>query len=276
MRRILWLVLLLVPATVTGVAAMKRASNDGAVVVHEARIAAIPRRGDADTDYESRITNRESDIRYPASGIGNPMDKAGGIPEELARYSKAGKTVRFGALDWKAGTTWTVESHYRQMQADGDWSDVILWKYRVRGIEKFDGVDAFVVDVEPQGDLPYNPGGTMYVAAADHAVLAVRDRLLERGQIRERLVRFDDAAVSVLFPTELPPRDAEARERSGATPLPTSPFARGPKVETPAAAHALDVSFEAGGTTIRQRWDAANRVWPLVSSSPARISYLKP
>jgi hypothetical protein len=213
---------------------------------------------------ESRIANHES---RSATGLHTPA--------ELARYDrKAGVAKKFGALDWKPGQTWTVESRYLQMQnGRSDWSLVIAWKYSVRGVEKVDGVEAFVVDVDPLTAMPYNAGGAMYIATADHSVVAVRDRVLERGQIRERVVRFDDAAVSVLFPTELPSRDADVRERSGAVPMPANPF--GPKLDVPAAATVVDVAFESNGTTIRQRWDAANRLWPLVSTTPSRISVLK-
>jgi len=279
MRRAFWLVLLVVPASVTATAAMKRLSRDEGVLVHEARVAAMPRRAElAMPDRGSRAADGGSadamPMNDPPSAIGDPQSEAR-VPAELASYSRtSGKRTAFGALAWAPGAAWTVESRYLQMQnGRSDWSLVIAWKYAVRGVEKIEGVEAYVVDVEPLTAMPYNAGGAMYISTADHSVVAVRDRVLERGRVRERTVRFDDAAVSVLFPTELPSRDAEARERAGAVPMPANPF--GPKLDVPAAATVVDVAFESNGTTIRQRWDAANRLWPLVSTTPSRISVLK-
>jgi hypothetical protein len=188
-----------------------------------------------------------------------------------------------GALAWIPGRTWKVETWYRRMDGGDGWSKTpILWSFTVRGRETLDGRDVWVLDVEPVSTegMPYNPGGAVYVAADDQSVVAVRDRVMEAGEIRERFLKYDDAegsAASSLLPVDLPAPGMAASERTTAEAmLPPDPFRPDPKAAAPrSSGRVVDVSFEAEGVTIRQRWDVENSVWPLHSRTPSRVSYLR-
>jgi len=207
------------------------------------------------------------------------------MPEELAQYGMHGaRSVKFGSLAWTPGLKWKVETHYRTMQngaGDGWGQKPILWQFEVKATEKMDGRDVWVVSIEPSdlAGLPYNPGGTAYIAMDDHSVVAVRDRVQERGSVRERFLKFDDedGAPSVLFPVDMPPPGTAGRERASASGTPpANPFRRDPTATPPkSSGTVVDVEFEKEGGTLRQRWDSTVPYWPLYSATPSRVSYLR-
>lgn len=192
--------------------------------------------------------------------------------------------ARLAGLGWTTGLTWKVETYYRNLQHSvrASWSSTpIVWRFTVRGIERLDGRDVWVVDVEPtdQSGMPFNPGGTVYVAPDDHTVIALRDRVQENGLIRERYMKVEEggSAFTSLLPIDLPPPGLEgSKGASSVGALPPNPFRPDPKVEPPRmSGTALDVEFEVDGERIRQRWDAAIGHWPVYSATPSRVSYLR-
>ena len=256
-------------------------------------------RGSAD---KIRLIKREAG-RQPASRPTNPSQVAPDIRgeeasaprsfEEALSYDqedpdspwlRGPHPVRIAAVAWNAGLTWKVETFYLQMEhGPGEtWSSSILWQFTVRGRQRHAERDVWVVDVEPTdlSDMPFNPGGQVYVAVDDQSILAVRDRIQENGMIRDRFIELgagDSSAISSLLPVDLPAPGTEGLAgKSWVGAHPPNPFRPDPNVELPrTSGTAVDVEFEAGGERIRQRWDAANGIWPLYSSNPSRVSFLR-
>lgn len=227
--------------------------------------------------------------------VGHPAAAGAGKDKELPSAADIGelaefghvreaRVIEFGRLDWEAGDRWRVETHYLQMQRVGpeEWSKKpIVWEFVVRGVERLDGRDVWVVDAHPVDleGMAFDPGGTVYVATEDHTVVAVRDRVQQAGEVRERYLKFEDpeGSAPTLIPIELPAPGVSARELpSSSGVLPPDPFQPDPKVQPPATSgRVIDVEFEAFGVTVRQRWDANNGKWPLYSRSASRVSYLR-
>ncbi|MBI2900500.1 MAG: hypothetical protein HYY17_09960 [Planctomycetes bacterium] len=292
-RAALLLLLIGVPGTVA-IVAITRSGRNGDQEKEEARAAQSHRRGakarpflaPGEEESDTARSRSEGDRTVAAERSERGTAAAGEIPAELAGYGAAGgRPVKFGKLAWTPGMKWKVETHYRLMQHGMDdlWTErPILWNFEVKGTEKLDGRDVFVVDVNPAdlAGMPFNPGGTMYVSMEDHTVVAVRDRVQERGLVRERFVRFEEGeegAPSVLFPVEVPPPGSDGVERSSSTGAPSAnPFSKDPKAEAPkSTGTVVDVEYEADGVTIRQRWDSTVPYWPLYSSTPSKVSYLR-
>lgn len=194
------------------------------------------------------------------------------------------RIVRLDPIVWSAGQTWKVETHYLKMESGRKvhWApEPIFWRFTVRGIEKFDGRDVWVVDIEPTdvSRMPFDPGGTVYISLDDYAIIALHDRVQENGAIRERTLRLDDgnSAFTSLLPVDLPPPGTEGEQGSGRVgAMAPNPFRPDPKVEPPAlAGDATDVTFEVDGETIRQRWDSTVPYWPVYSRTPSKVSYLR-
>lgn len=286
----LLLLVLAVPATVAIVAVRRSGTGSGR---NDSASAAAPkprRTGKVKpfVSPEEELRTRQQDGEdAPRTDAPEAGDAEGGdLPEELARFGTRGtKAVKFGALAWSPGMKWKVETFYRLAQhgINDLWANKsILWNYEVVRTEKLDGRDVWVVSVQPDSlaGMPYNPGGTVYIDMNDHTVYAVRDRVQERGSVRERYLKFEDGdgAPSILFPTEVPPPGTEGRERTShsGTPAP-DPFNPDPKSAPPAKSSGtvVDVTYEVDGVTLRQRWDSAVPYWPLYSSTPTSVSYLR-
>lgn len=204
----------------------------------------------------------------------------------LASYGTQGTTPeRLPPPGWYPAQTWTVEVWTFRMQ-DGDrgmWDErPTLWRFTVEGLDSIDGRNAWVIAAEPADltGLPYNPGGKVYVSVEDHAILALRDRVQEQGEIHERFITFDDpetSAISTLLPVELPPAGYEGRARETTVGvLPPNPLRPEPAFEVPrASGKVIDVDFESDGVRVRQRWDAASPYWPLYSRTSSRVCVLR-
>lgn len=221
----------------------------------------------------------------PVAGAPTP-EQIASENELLASFGTQGTTPEtLGDLGWYPALTWTVDVWTCRMQ-DGDraaWEEQpTSWRFKVEGIEVMEGRNVWVLAAEPAdlAGLPYNPGGKVYVAIDDHSVVALRDRIQENGEIRDRFMTLDDgetSAVSTLLPVEMPPAGIEGRGRettSGV--LPPNPLHPDPKFDAPrASGKVVDVEFEADGVTVKQRWDAASPFWPLYSRTPSRVTVLR-
>lgn len=206
--------------------------------------------------------------------------------ELLASYGTEGTSpTKLADFGWYASQSWTVEVWSYRM-ADGDrgaWSDApTMWRLQVRGRETLDGRDVWALDVQPVDltGLPFNPGGTVYVAVDDHSLVALRDRVQENGEVHERFLKLDDgegSALSSLLPVELPPAGIEGRERKTTLGvLRPSALRPDPKLVAPrSSGTVVDLEFEADGSTVRQRWDAESPWWPLYSRTPSRVCVLR-
>ena len=203
---------------------------------------------------------------------------------ELAEFNFEGtRTVALSPLPWKAGDSWVVETHYLRLQnADPTWASPVLWRFTVQGREDLAGRTVHVVKVQlvDPSSLSVDPEGTLYIAADDHSVLAIRDRVLEQGVLRERFLKYEEAdagAISTLFPTTLPAPGTEAIERKSSVGICVKdPFQPDPPAEAPKTSGVvIDVEFESNGVTIHQRWDAAEPRWPLYIRTPSTVSYLR-
>lgn len=273
--RKIWILIFLVPATLTPIALHRATRNQERVDV---RTASARRDLALERDEEERerreLAATTTDADEPGIAMDGPLAAFGG-----------GKSVKTASLGWTTGKSWRVATWYfsEQNGSGGRWSSKpIEWLFTVEGTEKIDGRDVWVVDVEPVDatDMPFNPGGKIYVAVDDHSIVAVRDRVQERGLVRERYLRYDDpanAAASSLFPVELPAPGTAARERADVSAVPPAdPFRPDPKMEpSKTGGTVIDVEFEADGVTIRQRWDTACPWWPAYSRTPTTVSVLK-
>lgn len=248
-----------------------------------APVAVIPESG-----LDAHATSDAHAVEAPkaAAPEGPTPERIAAENELLASYGTQGTTPeRLGELGWYPALSWTVEVWTYRMQ-DGDrgmWDEKPTpWRFKVEGLEVLGGRNVWALSAEPADltGLPYNPGGTIYVAADDHAIVALRDRVQEQGEIRERFIVFDDvetSAISTLLPVELPPAGIEGRARDAKTgALPPNPLRPEPKFEAPTTSgRVVDVEFESDGSRVRQRWDAAQPYWPLYSRTPSRISVLR-
>lgn len=271
-----WLLILLVPAVVTPVAIVRAARVGDRVDVRPSARASAP----SDLALELEEEARERATKNASEPSPEPEIADG----PLAAFG-GGKRVKTGALAWTPGKQWRVATWYfsEQNGSGGRWSTKpIEWRFTVEGTETLDGRDVWVVAVDPVDTtgMPYNPGGKIYVAVDDHSIVAVRDRVQERGLVRERYLRYDDpanAAASSLFPVEIPGPGVDARERADVSAVPPAdPFRPDPKMEAPkTSGTVIDVEFEADGVTIRQRWDTACPWWPAYSRTSTTVSILK-
>jgi len=231
----------------------------------------------------SLTKNQSTSIQHHAQtskNINAPSDEL----TQLLSYSTRHKTnTRFGSLPWKPGMKWLVETHYLEMQhgTKPTWmSRPIVWEYHVRAKELLDGEDVYVVEVRAQNksDYPYDPGGTIFISVQHHAIRLVHDRVMEQGEVRERSMRFEgntNGSYATLFPTELPsPRRNVRKRKSHKGSLLPSPLESQPAATASLSSGiVIDVSFEVNGTRVRQRWDAANKIWPLTSRTASRMSF---
>lgn len=281
------LLLLLIPGVATVIVVRNNVKRKG---IEEQNPAHTPRVRQAHPELpegeDSEIGLKDDEEVRPQQPT-QAEDEPEGDGGELAVFSTKGtKPVKLGKLPWTAGMTWKVVTYYKNLQHPerAEWAPKpIEWQFTVRGTEKIDGHDVWVLDVQPTdiSDMPYNPGGKVYVSMEDHAILAVRDRIQENGAIRDRYMRFDDAgatATSSFLPVDLPEPGTDGLERSASTTaMAPNPFRPDPPNVVPPATSGkvIDVEFEADGDTIRQRWDTANPYWPAYSSSASKASYLK-
>ncbi len=282
------LLLLLIPGVVVTVVVRKnrtRKANEGLSGGHLGKVKQARPLPQSEQDDAETASKDEEALR--SSQNPQTSDEPEGDGGELAVFSTKGtKPVKFGKLPWSPGMTWKVDTYYKNLQhpEHAEWAPKpIEWKFTVRGSEKIDGHDVWVLDVEPTDltDMPFNPGGSVYVSMEDNAILAVRDRIQENGAVRDRYIRFDDAegtATSSFLPVDLPEPGTDGLERSATTAaMAPNPFQPDPANVAPpkTSGKVIDVEFEADGDTIRQRWDTANPYWPAYSGTPSKVSYLK-
>lgn len=246
-------------------------------------VAAIP-----EPSASSPIASESTAIGVPAApAAGGPTpEQIAAENELLASFGTQGTTPEtLPGLGWYPALTWTVDVWTCRMQ-DGDraaWEETpTSWRFKVEGIEVLEGRNVWVLAAEPADltGLPYNPGGKVYVAIDDHSVVALRDRIQENGEIRDRFMTLEEgetSAVSTLLPVEMPPAGIEGRGRetkSGV--LPPNPLHPDPKFDAPqSSGKVVDVEFEADGVSVKQRWDAASPYWPLFSRTPSRVTVLR-
>ena len=284
----LYLLVLLVPGVAGTLIVRERIRKERGIVGDRSN-SPRPDRRQIRTPAEEEFTQEEEARRGGTASstlVPSELDEPEGDGGELALFSNKGaKATKFGKLPWSTGLHWKVETYYRDLQnpeEDGWAPNPILWEFTVRGLERIDGQDVWVVDVQPTDltDLPFNPGGSVYVSVEDHTLLAVRDRVQEAGMIRDRYFRFEDAeggAPETLFPVFLPSPEADALEKSSTTAaMAPNPLQPDPKADAPkASGKVTDVEFEVEGMPIRERWDAATPYWPSYMSTPSSVSYLK-
>jgi hypothetical protein len=286
----LFLAFLLVPGiVVTSVAVRKRfqdeAGQEGSGRHARKIVKPVLPREDLALE-EARNIGPDEILRAENSIAQQSTEEADEDMGELAIFNKVGaKKATFGALSWTAGQSWQVETYYKALNnsENATWAKKpIVWQFTVRGTETIDGREVWILDLEPTdtSDMPYNPGGSVYVAIDDQSILAVRDRIQENGLVRDRFFKLEDGESSALtsfLPVDLPPVGTEGVESKSSSGMP-APNAMKPDpkvITTPTSGTVVDVEFEAEGETITQRWDKANGYWPVYSSTPSRVSYLK-
>ncbi len=209
------------------------------------------------------------------------------LPEELAVFDRTVLEKRpVEKLSWKSGLAWKVESYYLRMDQPGEpsWTEKpIVWDFEVLGTEKIGDEEVYVVEVSPEDltGMPYNPGGKVYISTENHTVVALKDRILEAGVVKDRFLSFSDpgsGALSTLIPLELPPPGAEGHTSIDLgsfglnTPGPSAPKGSD---KVASGSDVVEVAFESNGVTIHQGWDSSTSVWPVYSSTPYRVSYLR-
>ncbi len=225
----------------------------------------------------------EAAVPVPGSGS-RPFVE---LPEELTRFDRTLLEKRkVEKLSWKTGTAWQVESYYLRMDHPGKptWTEKpIVWEFEVLGTETLGDEKVYVVEVYPEDltGMPYNPGGKVYISTEKHTVVALKDRVLKAGVVEDRFVSFPDSgpgALSTLIPLELPPPTAKGSTWNdlGAFAL-EGPAPAAPKgsAKVSSGSDMMEVAFKSNGVTILQRWDSSHPDWPVFSSTPYRVSYLR-
>ena len=209
------------------------------------------------------------------------------LPEELTVFDRTVLEKRkVRKLSWKAGLSWQVETYYLRMDRPGEpsWTKKpIVWDFEVLGTEKLGEEEVYVVEIYPEDltGMPYNPGGKVYISTKTNSVVALKDRVLEAGIVKDRFLSFSDpgsGVISTLLPLELPPTTAKGNtvHELGSYGL-ENPGAALPKGsdKVSSGGDMMEVAFKSNGVTVLQRWDTAKPVWPVYSSTPYRVSYLR-
>ncbi len=209
------------------------------------------------------------------------------LPEELTIFDRTVLEKRkLQKLSWKPGLSWKVESYYLRMDRPGEpsWTEKpIVWEFEVLGTEKLGEEEVYVVEIYPEDltGMPYNPGGKVYISTKTNSVVALKDRVLEAGVVKDRFLSFSDpgsGVLSTLLPLELPPTTAKGNtvHELGSFGLGTPGPALPKGTEKPSTGtDMMEVAFKSNGVTVLQRWDATKPVWPVYSSTPYRVSYLR-
>lgn len=179
---------------------------------------------------------------------------------------------------WQVGQAWEVDTYYLQNQhREPTWTQQPLrWRFEVTGEDIFEGQRVFVVRASSE-----DTSGVLYVRTSDYRLIGLRDVVREQGEWRPRTFHFAEGspiAEYSIVPFEMAPLGTKGTRLSSPVgrALP-DPFSKEPAVEVPkTSGNVIDVHVTLpDGTTLTQRWDAVNPIWPLYSRTDTRISYLR-
>lgn len=198
--------------------------------------------------------------------------------KEVLDSSRQERTTRTVALRWTAGDEWVVYTWFRQMhQPRGGWSkDPVRFRYRVKGLARFDGAECHEVAVDMPDAADFR-SETFYVDAGGYTVRGLSRMSREKGEWVPRTYVGSARVTSVPF--DLPGASASGPVNSGTDPFTIFRFSE-PGAPRPAADQLVgaggdytEITIASSDGTIRQRWAAGDSKWPVESVSNEARSY---
>ncbi len=268
--------------------AMRRKSGKGPESGQE---SAASHRGRPESGRDSEVDRRNRGVAKLTSADPNGIPTrrpptSFPTPSEVLESSKSERPTRALSPSWKEGDEWIVHTWLRQMhQPRGGWSkEPIRFRYRVKGLARFDGADCRKVVVDLPDAADFRPE-TFFVDGRSYALRGLARTSREKGEWVPRTHHFGpgdgkgSSARNTSVPFDLPGAGTVGTVSAGDDAFTTLRFSE-PGAPRPTPDHLVgaggeytEITIASIDGTIRQRWAAEDSRWPVESVSNEARSY---